>query len=333
MAVIFSKISGENDGLWKDIERALMAIMQDTDSEKNNDDEIVKLLYTVKTSKKFAEKTTGLTEFSDFSIVGEGEAAPLDNIQEGFSKLITHHQFLKKFVCTAEMAEDMNLDEMKLASANFMRAYKRSRANFASSALVQEGSTFSFGSSALDKTTGDGLGLFSTAHKGKKSGVSTQSNVFTNTFGADTTMLNRLANTGRNFRNDSGEVQGYTFDTIIVPSNTPELEDTVKRIIRSDLLVGSDFNDVNTQKGLWKLVVNHRWQAGSGKNPYILMSSEANKELMGSVFFDRVGLKVMNDIDLDTHNLEWSGRCRFSAGFNNWRHVILGGADAGTTLT
>lgn len=332
MAVVFSKNSGENDGLWKDVDRALMAVMQDTDNEKNNDDELVKKLFTVKKSKKFGEKTTGLTEFSDFQIVGEGAPAVLDDIQEGFSKLIVHKQFLKKFVCTAEMAEDMNLDEMKIASANFIRSYKRSRANFASSALVQEGAKFSYGSQALDKTTGDGQGLFDVSHLGKKNGVATQSNVFTNAFGTDTAMLNRLANVGRNFRNDSGEVQGYTFDTIIIPSNVPDLEDTVKRIIRSDLLVGSNFNDANTQKGLWQLIINHRWQAATGKKPYVLMSSEANKELMGSVFFDRVGLTVINEVDLDTHNLEWAGRCRFSAGFNNWRHVILGGADVGTTL-
>ena len=53
------------------------------------------------------------------------------------------------------------------------------------------------------------------------------------------------------FLNDSGIVQGYTFDTIIIPGNVPELEDLIKRIIRSDLIVGSNNNDVNTQKGLW----------------------------------------------------------------------------------
>lgn len=125
---------------------------------------------------------------------------------------------------------------------------------------------------------------------------------------------------------------GYTFDTIVIPANVPELEDFIKRVIRSDLLVGSSNNDVNTQKGLWNLVVDHHWQAAEGKQPYILLSSEANRDMMGNVFYDRVGLKVMNKVDLDTHNLEWSGRCRFSAGFNNWRQVIMGGADVGETL-
>ena len=63
------------------------------------------------------------------------------------------------------------------------------------------------------------------------------------------------------------------------------------------------------------------------------MSSQANKELMGSVFYDRVPLDVVNYVDNETRNLCWNGYCRFSAGFRNWRHVILGGAKMGTTLT
>ena len=189
------------------------------------------------------------------------------------------------------------------------------------------------GTRELDKTTGDGEALFSTAHPGKKAGVSAQSNVFTNAFGNDATMLNRLQNVGRNFLNDSGIVQGYTFDTIIIPGNCPTLEDLIKRIIRSDLIVGSNNNDVNTQKGLWNLIVLPQWTVAEGKAPYILMSKEANKELRGTVLFDRTPLDVRNWVDDATRNLNWNGRARMSCGFNNWRHVIMGGADAGSTLT
>ena len=126
---------------------------------------------------------------------------------------------------------------------------------------------------------------------------------------------------------------GYTFDTIVIPGNCPELEDTVRKIIKSDLTVGSNYNDVNTQKGLWNLVVNHRWVVGDGKAPYIIMSSEANKELSGSVFFDRIPLTMKDWVEEKSFNLNWSGRARMSAGFFDWRHVILGGADLGTTLS
>lgn len=334
MAVIFSKNSGLNDDLWNEWSTLLIAQMKDVDNEKNNDDELVNALFNVKKSDKFGEKAAGLTSFSNFEIVDEGSDGVQDEMQEGFAKLIEHKQFIKTFLCTAEMAEDGNLDAMSLAAQNFMRAYKRSRAQYASDCLTTEGATFTFGGkTGLDKTTGDAKGLFATDHPGKKTGVAAQCNVFTNPFGSDSVMLNTLANVGRNFRNASGEVMGYEYDTIIIPGNCPALEDAVKRVIRSDLQAGSNYNDINTQKGLWKLIVDHRWTAAAGAAPYIIMSSEANKELLGNVFYDRIPLDVRNEIKNASRNLEWSGRARFSAGFYDWRHIILGGAKTGKDVT
>ena len=41
---------------------------------------------------------------------------------------------------------------------------------------------------------------------------------------------------------------------------------------------------------------------------------------------------MKDDVDVNSHNLIWSGRTRFSAGAAGWRHIIMGGATAGTTL-
>jgi hypothetical protein len=146
-------------------------------------------------------------------------------------------------------------------------------------------------------------------------------------------MLYTLANIGRNFKNQSGNVMGYTFDTLIIPGNAPRLEDLAKRIIHSHQIVNSPNNDINTQEGIWKLIVDHRWEAASGTEPYILMSSEAQRELNAGVFFDRVALDVSNEVLNKSRNLEWSGYARWSAGFNNWAAYILGGAQSGTTLS
>lgn len=333
MAIVVSKNSNLNDDLWNEWSDQLIAVMQDTDTEKNDADEFVNSVFNVKSSKKFGEKASALTEFSDFEIVEEGAKAVQDDLQEGFSKLIEHKAFMKKFVLTAEMAEDSAVDMMKAKATNFVNSYKRSRAQYASNALTAQAATFSFGKkSGLDATTGDGKALFATDHPSKKGGLS-QSNVFTNAFGETSEMLNRLSVVGRNFKNSSGIAMGYTFDTIIIPSNCYKLEDTIKKIIRSDLMVGSNYNDANTQKGLWKLIVDPFWQVAEGKAPYILMSSQANKEMLGNLFFDRIPLTMKDDVDIDTHDYIWSGRARFSAGFSNWAHVILGGADEGTTLT
>lgn len=333
MAVTFSKHGGLNDEAWKVIDTELSMVIQDTDNEKNKDDELVKALYNVKSSKKFGEKQGSMTEFGNFEEVSEGDNGIADDYGMGFSKLIEHHQFIKTFTCTREAKDDGDIDIMKQTAANFVRAYKRSRAQYASDCLTAEGASFIYGGKTYDKTTGDGVGLFNTGHLGKKNGVANQSNVFTNAFGNDATMLYRLANIGRNFKNQSGNVMGYQFDTLIIPGNCYRLEDLAKRIMHSEQIVGSDYNDINTQKGMWKLVVDHRWEAASGTEPYIIMSSEAQKELNAGVFFDRVALDVSNEVLNKSRNLEWSGYARWSAGFNNWSAYILGGATQGTTLS
>ncbi len=333
MALIFSQNSGLNDDFWKPEGQIVKSVMQDTDTEKTKYDKLVSDLANEEKSKKYAEKTTGLTSTGSFQIVNEGDAPEQDEIQETFPKLIVHKQFMDQIACTQQMKEDGDINVMKTMARNLVISYKRTRAELVTNAIATEGKKFSIGGRELDKTTGDGEALFSTAHKGVKAGVANQSNVFTNAFGNDSTMLRRLANIGRNFKNDSGIVQGYTFDTIIIPGNCYALEDLITRIIRSDLIVGSNNNDANTQKGLWNLIVLPTWQAAEGKNPYIIMSSEANKELRGTVLFDRTALDVRNWVDNATRNLIWNGRGRMSCGFNNWRHVIMGGADAGTTLS
>ena len=332
MAVTFSKHGGLNDEAWKVIDTELSMVIQDTDTEKNKDDELVKALFNVKTSKKFGEKQGSMTEFGNFGEVTEGDNGIADDYSMGFSKLIEHHQFIKTFMCTREAKDDGNIDIMKQTAANFVRAYKRSRAQYASDALVTEGSTFLYGGNSYDKTTGDGKALFATDHPGKKTGVAAQCNVFTTAFGTDATNLYKLANIGRNFKNQSGNVMGYTFDTIIIPGNTPALEDLIKRIIHSHQIVGSANNDINTQEGIWKLVVNHRWEAASGTAPYIIMSSEAQRELNAGVFYDRVALDVSNEVKNASRNLEWSGYARWSAGFYDWRAFIMGGAQSGESI-
>ena len=332
MAVTFSKHGGLNDEAWKVIDTELSMVIQDTDTEKNKDDELVKALFNVKTSKKFGEKQGSMTECGNFEEVTEGDNGIADDYQMGFSKLIEHHQFIKTFTCTREAKDDGDIDMMKQTAANFVRSYKRSRAQFASDALSSQADTFTYGGKSYDRTTGDGKALFATDHPGKKTGVAIQSNKFTNAIGTNATMLYTLANIGRNFKNQSGNVMGYEFDTIIIPGNQPEMEDLIKRIIHSAQIVGSDFNDVNTQNGIWKLVVDHRWAPATG-SPYILMSSEDQRELNAGVFYDRVPLDVSNEVLNKSRNLEWSGYARWSAGFYDWRAFIMGGASSGTTIS
>jgi hypothetical protein len=334
-AVVISKSNALNDDLWNEWAPQLIAVMQDASTEKNKDEEVLKAIFNVKSSNRFGEKATTMTEFADMEVVAEGADGVQDDFSEGYAKLFEHYQFIKTLVLTAEMAEDSQVDMMKAKAANFIRAYKRSQLDYATAMLIgATAATFTYGTkTGIDCAGGDGVSIFNTKHpafKYKTDTTKVQSNVFTNALGTDAVMLNRLANIGRNFHNDSWVPQGYTFDTIIIPGNQYQLEDTVKKIIGSDGEVGTDHNDINTQRGKWKLVVNHAWQSDTATG--ILMSSQANKELLGNVFWDRTAFNVKDEVLVPSRNYRASGRARWSAGCYNWRHVIMFGAAAGTTL-
>lgn len=333
MAIIFAKNSGVNDGLFKATDAVIRSWLLDFDTEKNQYDDTVNAMFNVGKSSQFGEKLGSITEFGDFEIVPEGGNAVQDELQEGFSKLITHEQLLKKFTITAEMVEDKKVEDIKMKAEGFSRAYKRSRAAEATALLTGATATsVTWGGKALDTTCNDGKALFATDHPGKKSGVGTQSNVFTDAFGSDDTVLYKLANIGKNFKNQSGQPMGYEYDTIMIPSNAPDLERLILKIIASTNQVGNDYNDVNVSKGKWKLVVNPLWTATTSKKPFIIMSSRANKELRGNMLYDRVPLTVTDWIDENNYNLNFSGRYRLGIGFNSWQHVIMGGAQSGSSL-
>ena len=144
--------------------------------------------------------------------------------------------------------------------------------------------------------------------------------------------MNYYVNKMRNFKDDRGNVLGFTADTIILPGNDPEYEDFVKRIIGSDGEVGSNYNDINTQRGKWKMIVDPLWTPviSATNHPVIIMSSEALKALQGTKFYDRTDLDIETDVDVHSRNLTYNGFARMSIAFPNWRHVMMLGASAST---
>lgn len=334
--IIFAKNSGLNDEMWKETDRSIRSWMLDIDAEVNEDDALVDALSKKVPSDAFGEKFGSMTEFGDFEAVDEGNSAIMDELQAGPSKLIEHQQFLKGFEITAEMLEDNKVFKMQDKAAQFIRAYKRSRANQLTKFLTagNAATTYQFGGKTFDRTCADGKSLFATDHPGVKVGTSTQSNVFTNGLGSTEEALYTLANIGMNFKNNSGETMGFDFDTIVLPSDAPKEIALIKKIIGSEKTVGSNNNDINTEKGSWKLIVNKRWQKGNAaKTPFLIMSSEFNRQFDSIIHMDRIPLKVNDWVDHTNENLCFNGRYRFSVGAPQWQGILMGGAASGTTLS
>ena len=133
--------------------------------------------------------------------------------------------------------------------------------------------------------------------------------------------LYALAGKIRNMKDERGEPLGYTADTIILPSNNPKLESIVKKVCGSYGSLGGNYNDINLHYGNWNVIVLPSWQPSDMR--IMVMSSEANKNLCGNMFFNRVPLTVTNWVDNHTGNYIWNGRCRFGVGFGTYKHIAL----------
>ena len=332
MAIVFSKLSGKNDPLYGKFEHPIKALIQNESNALEKKRTLLDVLFNVEKSNRYAETVIGQTDFDTFQSTKEGDGAENDNIELGFKKTIEHIAFMKEFTITKEMADDAKFGmgtNMKAKPKGFVRAYYKTRTKLAAWALAHAtDSEGKFNKALVDLTTGDGKPVFHSAHpfKQDKFKSKTQSNFFFKKgICADTAAfekaLGQLANKMRNFKDENGETLEYVPDTLILPCNRPDLEQIAKKVIGSERTTGTDYNDINTQYGNWTIVILSGWETQDDR--FMLMSSEANEQLMGSMFYNRVALDIRSYIDEHTRNLIWNGYCRFGIGFTTWKHLLL----------
>ena len=333
-----------NDETWNEWSDQLAGMFFDEDTQKNKDDDLLNALFVVKKSDRFAEKAGTFGSLGNFAEKTEGQDSAEDTFEQGYFNILQHSTFTKDVVMSREWAEDAQVEMMAQRAKSMVRAYKRSRAQFASDLLTGgDSATITYEGKTYSTKGGDNVPIFSSAHplktattlSGGTTVQATECNVFTNPV-ASAQILNRYANIMRNYKDDRGHVLGLLADTIVIPGNAYYLEDLIKKIIGSDGEVGNDYNDINTQRGKWKLVVDHLWTptiANQAAAPCIIMSSEANKDFLGSTFWNRVDLDIKSEIKTSSRNLLYNGYSRWSAGFYNWRHVIMAGSSAGGAQT
>lgn len=339
MSVIIRRSTGlANNREWDEWATLLDSVIFDSEAQRNNYDNIVSALTIEKNSKRWGEKSITMGGLGDFQAKTEGAAATQDDYEQGYEKFVEHATFALEVEISKELKDDNMIDTARQKTINLVQAYKRTRARLATQAItgaVGAATSISFNGATIDITTGDGKALFNEAHTLKSVVGTTQCNFFSDVLGSTTVVLNKASNKMRNFKDDKGNVLGFMPDTVILPGNDPEYEDFVKRVIGSDGEVGTNNNDINTQRGKWKYVVDPEWTPtiSSTNHPIILLSSEAMKALQGTKFFDRTKLDIMTDVDVHSRNLTYNGFARMSITHPNWRHVMMiGSADSSTAL-
>lgn len=335
--IIYSKSTGLNNAAIGKLETPIKMIIEHESDLLTKKGGICSALFNVEKSSRFGETIVGGNEFNIFAATPEGESAEQDTVVETYEKFIEHIQFMKEFVISAEMMEDANYGiaaDAKHRAENFARAYYKTINKICEVALSNGTlARANFAGTSINLTTGDGIPLFSSGHSwGTDTKSGQQSNFYYgDIFGSGSTRnystevfeesLYTLTGKIRNMLDENGEPLGYTADTIIIPSNQPKLESIVKKVCGSDGALGNGYNDINLHYGNWNVIVLPSWQSTDMR--IMVMSSEANKNLQGNMFFNRVPLTVTNWVDNHTGNYIWNGRCRFGVGFGSYKHILL----------
>ena len=335
--IIYSRNSGAAGSAIGAFEAPIKMIIEHESDFLTKQGGVADLLFNIEKSSRFAETIIGGNEFSLFSATKEGEGAESDTIRDTYAKYIEHIQFMKEFTITAEMMEDANYGiaaDAKRRAENFTRAYYKTMNRVCEYALAEGTRTSTYFAGAnIDLTTPDGFPLFYHEHLFGADGES-QCNFFwgdifsegegsarTPSTAAFERALSLLTVKLRNMRDENGSPLGYTADTIILPGNRPIAETIVKKVVGSQGTTGGNLNDINLHFGNWNVVILPGWICEDDR--VMIMSSEANKNLCGNMFFNRIPLTVTNWVDNHTGNYIWNGRCRFGVGFGSYKHILL----------
>lgn len=331
--IVFSKSSGLNDSVFGKSAEPIHMCMEKS-AEAFEQMMAVPKIFSIRKSKNWAEKMTSLTEMGDFQPSGENGAYPDTEFQEGFSKTLEHMTFLNRFSITKEMVEDSKIDLMRLRANKFTTSYYRSREKFGAALIMgATGDHVTIGGKTFSTLAADGKPLFSKEHPSVTMGAKLkQSNLYAGAFSKD--VLGGLETVMQNFVDDNGNLLTLAPDTIIIP-NDYTLKNAVFEAIGADKDPDTANNGFNYLFGRWNVIVWPYWTlaANAADKPFILMDSSFNALDGTAVWFDRIPLSVRAYVNEDNDAAVYKGRARWSAGFVNWRGMVLGGVTGGTALS
>ncbi len=331
-SIIFSEGSGIADSAFGKSQEPIKALIE-SNVEAFEEQSAIDKVFSMTTTKNYAEKYTSETALGDFADVGENGAYPKTGMREGYSKVIEPTTWKSSFEVTQEMVEDAKASKIRGRVNIFADSYGRTREKFAA-ALLAGGSeaTADFGGKQYDTTSADGKPLFSTQHPSITGGTGEQSNLFSGAFSQET--LDAVQEKMQSFTDDDGNLLNVAPDTIVIP-NVGSLKRAVLAAVGSDLDPATANNALNFQMGLWNVIVWPYLPKEIGGKPYFfLLDSQFKDNYECLPWLDRIKLTVKSSLDPNTDANVFKGRARFGAGFNNWRCIALcgQGVSGGTAL-
>lgn len=268
-----------------------------------------KEIFATETSERSFEEETKLAGFSAAPVKNEGAAIAYDNAQEAFTARYTHETVALGFSITEEAMEDNLYDSL---SARYTKALARAMA-YTKQVKAASVLNNAFSQSYLG---GDSVSLCGYNSGGSRVGHPLVYGGVNYNNPATATDLNETA-----LENATIQIAGWVDEKgllvaakpkkLIVP---PSLMFVAKRLLGTELRVGTTDNDINALKSLGTIpggyAVNHYL---TDTNAFFLTTDIPD----GLKHFVRVGIKTSDEGDFDTGNARYKARERYSFGWSD----------------
>jgi hypothetical protein len=268
-----------------------------------------KEIYETEKSERSFEEETKLAGFNAAPVKNEGSAIAYDNAQEAFTARYTHETIALGFSITEEAIEDNLYDSL---SARYTKALARAMSY---TKQVKAASVLNNGFSG-SYLGGDGVSLFGVSSGGSRVGhplVSGGVNYNSPTVAVDlneTSLENAVIQIAA-WTDERGLLIAAKPRKMVVP---PALMFVAKRLLDTELRVGTNDNDINALKQMGAVpegyAVNHFL---TDSNAWFLLTDVPN----GMKHFERTPLANSMDGDFDTGNVRYKARERYSFGWSD----------------
>ena len=261
-----------------------------------------KEIYETETSERSFEEETKLSGFSAAPVKNEGSAIAYDNAQEAWTARYNHETIALGFSITEEAVEDNLYDSL---SKRYTKALARAMAY---TKQVKGASVLNAAFSG-GPVGGDGVSLCNTSHPLVSGGVN--SNTFSTQSDLNETSLEAAVIQIAAWTDERGLLIAAKPRKLIVP---PSLMFVAKRLLDTELRVGTTDNDINALKAMGSIPegykVNHFL---TDPNAWFLITDVPN----GLKHFVRTPLANSMDGDFDTGNVRYKARERYSFGWSD----------------
>jgi hypothetical protein len=262
-----------------------------------------KEIYETESSERSFEEETKLSGFGQAPVKTEGSAIAYDAAQEAWTARYTHETIALGFSLTEEAIEDNLYDSL---SARYTKALAR---GMAYTKQVKAASVLNNAFAASGYNGGDGVSLCNTAHPLVNG--STNSNRPSVSTDLNETSLEAAVIQIAAWTDERGLLIAAKPRKLIIP---PSLMFVAKRLLDTELRVGTTDNDINALKAMGSIpeghTVNHFLV---DTNAWFLLTDVPN----GLKHFVRTPMSTGMDGDFDTGNVRYKARERYSFGWSD----------------